>query len=126
MNRNEIKSRYRDKKLETVLETPLTRILKWLRFAWDKFVVQWGVPRYTLAAIFILNGIGLLFNVIGYWMPRYSDKEAKTFVDCFKYILKEQLPWNIQAFTYIFSFAFWIAVIAIPFIIAFALFAKKK
>lgn len=127
MDRNEIKTRYRDKKLEVVLETPLTRIVKWFKFAWNKFVVEWGVPRYTIASVLILNGVGLFWNVVDYWLSHnYGEKTPKTYIGCFQHILDRQLPWNINAFSYIGSFAFWIIIVSIPFVLGFALFSRKK
>ncbi len=115
---------FRDQKIENLLETPFTRICKWLKLAWFKFVIEWRVPQYTFATILFLNGIGLFWHVIGYWMDHYGD--PKTTSGCFQNIIETQLPWNMAAFTFIAKLLFWVVIIAIPFVISVAIFIKKK
>ncbi len=114
---------FRNKKLDNLLETPFTIIAKWLKIAWSKVVIQWRIPQYTFAIIVILNGIGLFFHVVGYWLSR---GDGKTCMECFKYIIEKQLPWNIEAFSFISIVLLWLSIIAIPFIIGISILIKKK
>jgi hypothetical protein len=125
MDRNIIKSRYRDQKLDRVLETPLTKLIKWFKIAWTKFILDWRVPQYTLGSILFINGIGLLWHITDYWLG-YKPGIEKTCVGCFEYIVDTQLPWNITAFTILFRVVFWVVIICIPFVLGVALFSRSK
>lgn len=121
---------YREQKIENLLETPLTKMIKWTKMGWNKFVTKWRVPQYTFATLLILNSLGLFWHIMEYWVGGVGTLRGteKTFSGCFKYLIETQLPWNISALVTIGTIVFWCVVIAIPALIAVAIFAggKKK